>query len=128
MERLFSLFLFLIRVQPTCRPHSTHPQGRKALFLGDLVDRGDRILDTLKLVHKVTIRLEAISRFAVNPKWLIYLHLRIIYGLEYSLPEHLERLKQRGLGEKRCSALGGSHADKSFVDLKRLHQEAIACP
>ncbi|MGL6341558.1 MAG: hypothetical protein ACRC80_20730, partial [Waterburya sp.] len=27
-------------------------------------------------------------------------YLRIIYGLEYSLPEHLERLKQRGLGKK----------------------------
>ncbi|WP_413467078.1 hypothetical protein [Pleurocapsa sp. FMAR1] len=32
-------------------------------------------------------------------------YLRIIYSLEYSLPEHLERLKQRGLTRKRCSAL-----------------------
>ena len=32
-------------------------------------------------------------------------YLRIIYGLEYSLPEHLERLKQRGLGKKRSLAL-----------------------
>jgi protein phosphatase len=31
----------------------SHPQGRKAIFLGDLVDRGDRILDTLKLVHNM---------------------------------------------------------------------------
>lgn len=30
-----------------------HPQGRKAIFLGDLVDRGNRILDTLKLVHNM---------------------------------------------------------------------------
>jgi hypothetical protein len=28
-------------------------------------------------------------------------YLRIIYGLEYTLPEHLERLKGRGLGTKR---------------------------
>jgi protein phosphatase len=27
-----------------------HPQGRKAVFVGDLVDRGPRVVDTLKLV------------------------------------------------------------------------------
>lgn len=31
----------------------SHPQGRKALFLGDLVDRGPRILDTVKLVKNM---------------------------------------------------------------------------
>jgi protein phosphatase len=30
-----------------------HPQGRKAVFLGDLVDRGPRILDTLELVQNM---------------------------------------------------------------------------
>ncbi|MEO0684095.1 MAG: AAA family ATPase, partial [Cyanobacteria bacterium J06649_11] len=30
-----------------------HPEGRKALFLGDLVDRGPRILDTVKLVKSM---------------------------------------------------------------------------
>jgi protein phosphatase len=30
-----------------------HPEGRKAVFLGDLVDRGNRILDTVKLVHNM---------------------------------------------------------------------------
>ncbi|MBI5724443.1 MAG: polynucleotide kinase-phosphatase [Planctomycetes bacterium] len=30
-----------------------HPQGRKAIFLGDLVDRGPRILDSLKLVRNM---------------------------------------------------------------------------
>ena len=30
-----------------------HPQNRKVIFLGDLVDRGPRILDTLKLVHNM---------------------------------------------------------------------------
>ncbi|MFZ6030432.1 MAG: polynucleotide kinase-phosphatase [Chloroflexota bacterium] len=28
-----------------------HPEGRKAIFLGDLVDRGPRILDTVQLVY-----------------------------------------------------------------------------
>lgn len=34
-------------------PTYSHPQGRKAIFLGDLVDRGFRVLDTLKLVHNM---------------------------------------------------------------------------
>ncbi|MBU3888757.1 polynucleotide kinase-phosphatase [Methylosinus sp. KRF6] len=32
-------------------------------------------------------------------------YLRIIYGPEYDLPEHLTRLRQRGLGAKRTNAL-----------------------
>jgi protein phosphatase len=32
----------------------THPEGRKAVFLGDLVDRGPRIADTLKTVMAMT--------------------------------------------------------------------------
>ncbi len=31
-------------------PVWTHPEGRKAVFVGDLVDRGPRILDTVRLV------------------------------------------------------------------------------
>ena len=34
-------------------PTYYHPEGRKAVFLGDLVDRGSRILDTVKLVHNM---------------------------------------------------------------------------
>jgi protein phosphatase len=30
-----------------------HPAGRKALFVGDLVDRGPRILDTVRIVHNM---------------------------------------------------------------------------
>jgi protein phosphatase len=33
----------------------SHPEGRKAVFLGDLVDRGDRILDTVKLVRNMVV-------------------------------------------------------------------------
>jgi len=32
-------------------PVYAHPEGRKAVFLGDLVDRGPRILDTVRLVR-----------------------------------------------------------------------------
>jgi protein phosphatase len=34
-------------------PTYFHPDGRKVIFLGDLVDRGPRILDTLKLAHNM---------------------------------------------------------------------------
>ncbi len=34
------------------RAHA-HPEGRKAVFLGDLVDRGPRILDTVRLVRNM---------------------------------------------------------------------------
>ncbi|MHC4166128.1 MAG: polynucleotide kinase-phosphatase, partial [Planctomycetota bacterium] len=36
---------------PLAGPVYGHPDGRKAVFLGDIVDRGPRILDCLKLVH-----------------------------------------------------------------------------
>ena len=36
-------------------PTYAHPEGRKAVFLGDLVDRGPRILDTLKLVRNMVV-------------------------------------------------------------------------
>ena len=34
--------------------HARHPEGRKAVFLGDLVDRGPKIPDVLKLVMSMT--------------------------------------------------------------------------
>jgi protein phosphatase len=34
-------------------PVYAHPQGRKAIFVGDLVDRGPRILDTVRIVHNM---------------------------------------------------------------------------
>ena len=37
----------------TSGPLYAHPQGRKAVFVGDLVDRGPRILDTVRLVRNM---------------------------------------------------------------------------
>jgi protein phosphatase len=34
-------------------PVYSHPEGRMAIFLGDLVDRGPKIVDTIKLVHNM---------------------------------------------------------------------------
>ncbi len=56
-------------------------------------------------------------------------YLRIIYGPDYTLPEHLARLKRRGLGAKRALALRefalGVEALERFVrrePLWRVHQ------
>lgn len=56
-------------------------------------------------------------------------YLRIIYGPEYSAPENLERLRQRGLSAKRSLALRefalGVEALERFVrrePLRRIHE------
>ena len=56
-------------------------------------------------------------------------YLRIIYGPEYTAPEHLERLRSRGLGRKRSLALRefslGVEALEQFVErepLRRVHE------
>lgn len=56
-------------------------------------------------------------------------YLRIIYGPEYTAPEHLDRLRTRGLGTKRSLALRefalGIEALQRFVDrdpLRRVHE------
>lgn len=56
-------------------------------------------------------------------------YLRIIYGPEYSAPEHLERLRSRGLSSKRSLALRefalGIEALERFVrlePLRRVHE------
>ncbi|MBI4596505.1 MAG: AAA family ATPase [Candidatus Tectomicrobia bacterium] len=38
---------------PVDGPVYAHPQGRVAVFLGDIVDRGPRIADTLKLIYNM---------------------------------------------------------------------------
>jgi protein phosphatase len=56
-------------------------------------------------------------------------YLRIIYGPEYTTPEHLDRLRQRGLGHKRSLAARefalGIEALQRFVrkePLRRVHE------
>src|SRR5262249_27010361 len=56
-------------------------------------------------------------------------YLRIIYGAEYTAPQHLRRLRQRGLGHKRSLAIRefalGIEALERFVahePLYRIHE------
>ena len=60
-------------------------------------------------------------------------YLRIIYGPEYTLPENIERLRNRGLSTKRSLALRefalGVEGLRRFVDgepLYRIHECAFA--
>jgi protein phosphatase len=60
-------------------------------------------------------------------------YLRIIYGPEYDAPEHLERLRERGLGGKRNLAIRefalGHEGLKRFVarePLRRVHECVFA--
>ena len=56
-------------------------------------------------------------------------YLRIIYGPDYDAPEHLARLRARGLGKKRALAMKefalGEEALRRFVarePLARVHE------
>jgi polynucleotide kinase-phosphatase len=60
-------------------------------------------------------------------------YLRIIYGPEYDAPEHLARLRSRGLGKKRSLALRefflGHEALQRFIErepLRRIHEVVFA--
>lgn len=60
-------------------------------------------------------------------------YLRIIYGPEYDAPEHLARLRSRGLGRKRSLAtrefLLGQEALRRFIarePLRRVHEAVFA--
>ncbi|MHC5020940.1 MAG: hypothetical protein ACYTGX_12680, partial [Planctomycetota bacterium] len=60
-------------------------------------------------------------------------YLRIIYGADYTMPEHLERLRKRGLSAKRSMALRefalGYEALERFVrrePLRRVHECVFA--
>ena len=72
-------------------PTYTHPQGRKALFLGDLVDRGERILDTLKLVHNMQEADSALCILGNHENKLIRKlngkNVKINHGLEQTIAE-----------------------------------------
>jgi protein phosphatase len=72
-------------------PTYRHPEGRKALFLGDLVDRGDRILDTLKLVHNMLAVNSALCILGNHENKLIRKlngkNVKLNHGLEHTMAE-----------------------------------------
>jgi protein phosphatase len=82
----------------------THPEGRRAVFVGDLVDRGPRIVDSVRLVQAMV---SAGSAFCVpgNHDMKLVRKLRgrdvqITHGLDRTLAE-LEALPEEGRIELR---------------------------
>jgi len=57
LEELLKELGYVVTAQngegPMRGPVYSHPEGRTAVFLGDIVDRGPRILDSLKLVYNM---------------------------------------------------------------------------
>lgn len=87
LEELLALLGYLADAGGVYR----HPEGRKAVFLGDLVDRGPRVLDCVRLVRRMV---EAGSALCVpgnhDMKLMRALRgkdVRISHGLEQSLAE-----------------------------------------
>lgn len=72
-------------------PTYYHPQGRLAVFLGDLVDRGPRILDTVKLVRNMVAAGTALCVPGNHENKLLRKlrgkNVRVNHGLEQTLAE-----------------------------------------
>ena len=86
----------------------------------------------VKPLQFVTKSRRGLVQPAVKCRGREYLH--IIYGPEYTAPEHLERLRSRGLGTKRSLALRefalGMEALQRFVErepLRRVHECVFRC-
>ena len=81
-----------------------HPEGRKAIFLGDLVDRGLRILDTYQLVRHMVEAGSALSVPGNHEAKLVRKRrgrdVAVTHGLQQTLAE-LERLPA-DLRERVC--------------------------
>ncbi len=69
----------------------SHPEGRRALFLGDLVDRGPRILDTVQLVRVMVEAGQALclpgNHEVKFVKALRGRQVKLRHGLEHSMAE-----------------------------------------
>ena len=80
--------------QVTNLPHGpiyAHPAGRKAVFVGDLVDRGPRVLDTLLLVRNMVAHGSGLCVCGNHDAKLLRKlrgkDVRITHGLEQTLAE-----------------------------------------
>jgi len=76
-------------------PVYCHPQGRKTVFLGDLVDRGPRVLDTVRLASNMVRGGAAICLPGNHDMRLVRLlrgaEMELTYGLDKTVDE-LQRL------------------------------------
>jgi protein phosphatase len=108
------------------------PGSRRAAadWWHDLTERGGEgmVVKPATFVHKDR---RGLAQPALKCRGREY--LRIIYGPEYTAPEHLDRLRKRGLGKKRSLALRefalGVEGLERFVrgePLRRVHECVFA--
>src|SRR5262249_48820774 len=68
-----------------------HPAGRRAIFVGDLVDRGPQVLDTLRIVRNMvgagTAFCVAGNHDVKFVRWLKGKKVQVTHGLERSIAE-----------------------------------------
>lgn len=85
------LLLARLGYQPDADAGWRHPEGRKAIFLGDLVDRGPRVLDTLNLVRRMVAAETALcipgNHDVKLHRWLRGKKVQITHGLDQSIRE-----------------------------------------
>jgi protein phosphatase len=81
-----------------------HPEGRKAVFLGDLADRGPRVLDTLHLARRMVAAETALcipgNHDMKLHRWLRGKKVQVTHGLAESIRE-IEALPETEAGEIR---------------------------
>ncbi len=97
-----------------------------AMWWQNLVSKGGEGM-VVKPLEFIALGVKGLVQPAVKVRGPEY--LRIIYGPEYTAPEHLERLRSRGLGAKRSLALRefalGVESLERFVQrepLRRIHE------
>jgi polynucleotide kinase-phosphatase len=72
-------------------PSYAHPDGRTAVFLGDIVDRGPRVLDSLRIVHNMTAAGSGLCVMGNHEQKLLRAlqgrNVQVTHGLAESLAE-----------------------------------------
>ncbi len=108
------------------RVHVFYPEAEATTWWEQLTERGGEGM-VVKPFSFVTKGRRGLVQPAVKVRGREY--LRIIYGPEYTQPENLERLRQRGLSVKRSLALRefalGIEGLERFVrnePLRRVHE------
>ena len=105
LEALLAALGYTYEVTPTQGTYSRvyrHPEGRKAVFLGDLVDRGPRILDTFQLVRSMVLAGNALALPGNHDNKLLKKlngrDVQVSHGMQQSLDE-LEALPDELRGQ-----------------------------
>jgi protein phosphatase len=96
LEELLTLLGYQVVEQvdgefPDGGPVYAHPEGRKALFVGDLVDRGPRILDSIRIARNMVEHGSALAVPGNHDMKLVRAlrgrDVQITHGLDHSLAE-----------------------------------------